>query len=129
ALTTAEIDGLVTLTPGGDTDHAVHLPWHVLPRRASALRVADSILLGDDGSTQLKVSNLAGAGAGTIDVFGLTGTSAPPPPLPPPPAAGPRPPGLPPPRGRPPPRQHRRPVRHRHLRPPGQPAVPGPLPP
>lgn len=69
-----EVDGTITLT--GPTG-AVHVPWQVLPRRASAVQVADTAVLGDDGRATLKVRNVGASSDARLDVFSLTGTSTP----------------------------------------------------
>ncbi len=71
-LTGPEIDGFLTMSAGSE---AVHLPWQVLPRRASALAVADAVALGATGRAQLKVRNLSPATAGRLEAYSLTGTS------------------------------------------------------
>jgi subtilisin family serine protease len=67
-----EFDGYLTVTGGGDQ---VHLPWHVLPHKASDVKAPPSVKLrGGTGSANL--FNLATSGqAGTAEVFALTGTS------------------------------------------------------
>ncbi len=70
ALNRPEYDGYITLTSGGEK---LSLPWHVLPRRASAT-IASPLVKTKRGST-LKLLNL-GVETGDYDVFSLTGQSA-----------------------------------------------------
>lgn len=67
-----EYDGFINLTSGDDV---INLPWHVLPRKASALKSAASVTLNKKGTAQYKVRNLSFSGGGIMDVFSLTGTS------------------------------------------------------
>jgi Subtilase family/PA domain len=67
-----EYDGFINLVSGDDE---IHLPWHVLPRKASALKSAASVTLNTKGTAKYKVRNLSFSAAGTMDVFSLTGTS------------------------------------------------------
>jgi minor extracellular serine protease Vpr len=69
ALNGPEYDGYVTLTSGSEK---LSLPWHVLPRKASAT-VASPLVRTNRGST-LKLLNL-GVETGDYDVFSLTGQS------------------------------------------------------
>ncbi|HEY5808920.1 MAG TPA: S8 family serine peptidase [Povalibacter sp.] len=69
ALNGPEYDGYLTLTSGSEK---LSLPWHVLPRKASAT-VALPIVRSKLGSA-LKLVNL-GVENGDFDVFSLTGTS------------------------------------------------------
>jgi subtilisin family serine protease len=64
-----EYDGYITLTSGSEK---LSLPWHVLPRKASAT-VASPFVKTKNGGT-LKLLNL-GVEAGDFDVFSLTGQS------------------------------------------------------
>ena len=64
-----EYDGYITLTSGSEK---LSLPWHVLPRKASAT-VASPFVKTSNGGT-LKLLNL-GVEAGDFDVFSLTGQS------------------------------------------------------
>jgi hypothetical protein len=64
-----EYDGYITLTSGSEK---LSLPWHVLPRKASAT-VASPFVTTKNGGT-LKLLNL-GVEAGDFDVFSLTGQS------------------------------------------------------
>jgi subtilisin family serine protease len=67
-----EFDGYLTLTGGGDQ---VHLPWHVLPHRASNVLAPASVKLSG-GTANATLVNVASNGqAGTGEVFALTGTS------------------------------------------------------
>jgi hypothetical protein len=74
-LTKAEFDGYVTIFDATDT---LHLPWHVLPRKAA------NVSVGGGGSGSIAISNAGGAVDGAVDTFALTGTSSriPPPQLP-----------------------------------------------
>ncbi len=64
-----EYDGYITLTSGSEK---LSLPWHVLPRKASAT-VASPFVKTKNGGT-LKLLNL-GVETGDFDVFSLTGQS------------------------------------------------------
>src|SRR4030095_2085960 len=64
-----EYDGYITLTSGSEK---LSLPWHVLPRKASAT-VASPFVKTKNGGT-LKLLNL-GVETGDYDVFSLTGQS------------------------------------------------------
>ena len=64
-----EYDGYITLTSGSEK---LSLPWHVLPRKASAA-VASPFVKTKFGGT-LKMLNI-GSNAGDFDVFSLTGQS------------------------------------------------------
>ena len=64
-----EYDGYITLTSGSEK---LSLPWHVLPRKASAA-VASPFVKTKFGGT-LKMLNI-GLNAGDFDVFSLTGQS------------------------------------------------------
>lgn len=67
-----EFDGYVTVTGGGD---AVHLPWHVLPHRASNVQAPDRVRLRG-GTATARLFNTATSGqTGIGEVFALTGTS------------------------------------------------------
>jgi subtilisin family serine protease len=67
-----EFDGYLTVTGGGDE---IHLPWHVLPHRASDVDAPDSVRLRN-GSGRATVVNSATSGqAATGEVFALTATS------------------------------------------------------
>jgi minor extracellular serine protease Vpr len=69
ALNGPEYDGYITLTSGSEK---LSLPWHVLPRKASAT-VASPFVKTKWGGT-LKLLNI-GFNAGDYDVFSLTGQS------------------------------------------------------
>jgi minor extracellular serine protease Vpr len=69
ALNGPEYDGYITLTSGSEE---LSLPWHVLPRKASAT-VASPFVKTKNGGT-LKLLNL-GVETGDYDVFSLTGQS------------------------------------------------------
>lgn len=69
ALNRPEYDGYITLTSGSEK---LSLPWHVLPRKASAT-IASPLVRTKHGST-LKLLNL-GVETGDYDVFSLTGQS------------------------------------------------------
>jgi minor extracellular serine protease Vpr len=69
ALNRPEYDGYITLTSGSEK---LSVPWHVLPRKASAT-VAGPLVKTSRSST-LKLLNL-GVETGDFDVFSLTGTS------------------------------------------------------
>jgi subtilisin family serine protease len=67
-----EFDGYLTVTGGGD---AIHLPWHVLPHKASDVKAPSSVKL-HRGSAKATLFNAATNGqAGVAEVFALTGTS------------------------------------------------------
>ncbi len=69
ALNGPEYDGYITLTSGSEE---LSLPWHVLPRKASAT-VASPLVRTSRGS-MLRLLNL-GVETGDYDVFSLTGQS------------------------------------------------------
>jgi hypothetical protein len=69
ALNGPEYDGYITLTSGSEK---LSLPWHVLPRKASATVASPLVRTG--GSSTLKLLNL-GVETGDFDVFSLTGQS------------------------------------------------------
>ena len=69
ALNGPEYDGYVTLTSGSEK---LSLPWHVLPRKASATVASPLVKTKNGGS--LKLLNL-GVETGDYDVFSLTGQS------------------------------------------------------
>jgi hypothetical protein len=62
-----EVDGFLTLTDGAEK---LSLPWHVLPHKAAAISAAGAVKVG----RELRLRN-AGAAAGQVEVFALTGTS------------------------------------------------------
>jgi subtilisin family serine protease len=71
-LTAHEFDGYLTVSGGGDR---VHLPWHVLPHRASNVQAPSEVRL-TDGSGSARLFNAALSGQpGVGEVFALTGTS------------------------------------------------------
>lgn len=67
-----EFDGYLTVTGGGDE---VHLPWHVLPHKASDVRSPDSVKLRRGSATATLVNTAFSRQTGTAEVFALTGTS------------------------------------------------------
>lgn len=67
-----EFDGYLTVTGGGEQ---VHLPWHVLPHKASDVRAPDSVNLRGGTATATMVNVAASRHSGTAEVFALTGTS------------------------------------------------------
>src|SRR6185369_2618875 len=69
ALNGPEYDGYITLTSGSEK---LSLPWHVLPRKASATVASPFVKTKDGGS--LKLLNLS-VETGDYDVFSLTGQS------------------------------------------------------
>lgn len=69
ALNRPEYDGYITLTSGSEK---LSLPWHVLPRKASAT-IASPLVKTKKGST-LSLLNL-GVETGDYEVFSLTGQS------------------------------------------------------
>jgi minor extracellular serine protease Vpr len=69
ALNGPEYDGYITLTSGSEK---LSLPWHVLPRKASATVASPLVRTGR--SSTLKLLNL-GVETGDFDVFSLTGQS------------------------------------------------------
>jgi hypothetical protein len=68
ALTAMELDGYVTLTAGDG--EAVHVPWHVLPRKAGDVQVLDEVA----GGVVLQNTGVATA---ALDAYSLIGTSEP----------------------------------------------------
>jgi hypothetical protein len=67
ALTPMELDGYVTLVAD---DESIHLPWHVLPRKAGDVQVVDEV----EGGLVLENQ---GVGTALLDAFSLIGTSEP----------------------------------------------------
>jgi subtilisin family serine protease len=71
-LTANELDGYVTLDDGV---HPIHLPWHVIPRKASETEAEPGALrFGADGTAISELEN-DGAGTAQIDVYSLLGLS------------------------------------------------------
>jgi minor extracellular serine protease Vpr len=71
-LTAMEYDGYVTLDDG---KNPIHLPWHVIPRKAADVEADPSVLFfGSDGTAASRLEN-EGAGIGQIDVYSLLGVS------------------------------------------------------
>jgi subtilisin family serine protease len=73
-LQTVEYDGYVTLTGGGDS---VHLPWHVLPKKAALVQAIGNSVTIKKGETSavLPFANLTNAQTGRVEAFALLGTS------------------------------------------------------
>ena len=67
ALTAMELDGYVTLEAD---DESIHLPWHVLPRKAGNVVQVDEF----EGGVVLQNQ---GVGTAVLDAFSLIGTSEP----------------------------------------------------
>ncbi|MEJ7669951.1 MAG: S8 family serine peptidase [Casimicrobiaceae bacterium] len=67
-----EFDGYLAIAD--DTD-SLHLPWHLLPHKAAAVKAATTAvaLNGSEGSVTL--TNPTGAVDGRVDVFSLTGSN------------------------------------------------------
>lgn len=65
ALTLNEFDGYITLDDG---DQPIHLPWHVLPRKAADLSVTPPVL--NPGESTLTLKN-NGVGTAQTDVYAL----------------------------------------------------------
>jgi subtilisin family serine protease len=87
ALNAPEFDGLIIARSRQET---LHLGWHVLPHRSADVSAPDSVRLRANDTGTLRLVNRSGVLAGTVDVFGLTGTSGQ---LPPPTPGGPGTPG------------------------------------
>ncbi|HEY8472702.1 MAG TPA: hypothetical protein VIL37_08710, partial [Natronosporangium sp.] len=67
-----EFDGYLTISGGGDE---IHMPWHVLPHKASNVLAPTSVKLRH-GSASATLFNIATGGqVGVGEVFALTGTS------------------------------------------------------
>jgi subtilisin family serine protease len=71
ALTDYEFDGTITID-GGD-NNTVHLPWHILPKRAADIRPHTNFLTFYDGSPMQKLTlrNRDRWQDGDVDVFSL----------------------------------------------------------
>ena len=68
-----EFDGYITLTDNTDT---IRLPWQILPHRAAAVNPdSDKVKFKKSSTTDVVLSNRAGAVNGRVDVFSLLGTS------------------------------------------------------
>jgi subtilisin family serine protease len=67
-----EFDGYLTVTGGGDQ---LHLPWHVLPHKASDVRAPSKVRLRGDSGTATLVNTATSRQVGTAEVFALTGRS------------------------------------------------------
>jgi subtilisin family serine protease len=67
-----EFDGYLTVTGGGDE---IHLPWHVLPHKASDVSAPSSVTLRRGSATATLVNAAPSRQPGTAEVFALTGTS------------------------------------------------------
>lgn len=67
-----EFDGYLTVTGGGDQ---VHLPWHVLPHRASNVVASSEVRLRDGTATARLFNATLGGPAALGEAFALTGTS------------------------------------------------------
>ncbi|MGE0581905.1 MAG: S8 family serine peptidase [Steroidobacteraceae bacterium] len=74
-LQSAEYDGYITLKDGTDE---VHVPWHVLPKKAALVQAVGEQVVIPAGQTSapLRLVNLAYAKAGAVEPFALLGTSA-----------------------------------------------------
>lgn len=69
-LQTVEFDGYLTISDATDT---IHLPWHILPRKATAVQATPNRLRFPNNNT-LTLNNSAVNDA-EVDVFSLTGVS------------------------------------------------------
>ena len=67
-----EFDGYLTIADGTDS---LHLPWHVLPHKAAAVKAASTVVALTDGAGSVTLDNTTGAVNGRVEVFSLTGTS------------------------------------------------------
>jgi minor extracellular serine protease Vpr len=71
-LQSVEFDGYLVIS---DSLETVHLPWHVLPRKAAEVSVSDRrVKLNKDGEGSTTV-NSKGARSARVEVFSLTGVS------------------------------------------------------
>jgi minor extracellular serine protease Vpr len=70
-LNTVEYAGYLSLTSGAEN---IHLPWHILPHKAAAVTPGATTITLNGNPATLGLSNIAGATAGQVDVFSLTGT-------------------------------------------------------
>ncbi len=71
-LRNVEFDGYLTISDSMDT---VRLPWHILPHKSAAVTPSATSVVLSGGTGNLTLANTAGAVAGRVDVFSLTGTS------------------------------------------------------
>jgi subtilisin family serine protease len=71
-LNAPELDGFITARSGSER---LHLGWHVLPHRSADVRVPGQVRLGPDDKGTITLVNRSTVQDGTVDVFGLTGTS------------------------------------------------------
>jgi hypothetical protein len=67
-----EFDGYLTLSDATDT---VRLPWHLLPHKAAAVKASSTAVTLPGGTTNVTLNNAAGAVAGRVDAFSLTGSN------------------------------------------------------
>ncbi len=73
ALTANEFDGYVVLEAGDGT--SIHVPWHVLPRKAADVKAADnSTLLFEGGEALVELHN-KGVGTAQNDAYALIAVS------------------------------------------------------
>ena len=74
-LQSVEYDGYISLKDGADE---VHVPWHVLPKKAALVQAVGEQVVIPAGQTSapLRLINLAYAKAGAGEPFALLGTSA-----------------------------------------------------
>ncbi len=74
-LQSVEYDGYISLKDGADE---VHVPWHVLPKKAALVQAVGEQVVIPAGQTSapLRLINLAYAKAGAVEPFALLGTSA-----------------------------------------------------
>ena len=71
ALTANEFDGYLILDDG---EHPIHLPWHVLPRKAARLKSDDDELEFEGGVATVDLKN-KGVGTAQNDAYSLLATS------------------------------------------------------
>ncbi len=67
-----EFDGYIHIRGGGDD---IHLPWHVLPHKASDVVAPSSVKLSRGSATATLVNTASSGQAAEGEVFALTGTS------------------------------------------------------
>jgi len=67
-----EFDGYVTIA---DDIDSLHLPWHLLPHKAAAVKAATTAVALTDGEGSVALSNATGAVDGRVEVFALTGSN------------------------------------------------------
>ncbi len=72
ALTFNEFDGYLVLSDGNGS--SVHLPWHVLPRKAAEVKARDVLTFNRRGEDRVSLNNI-GIGTAQIDAYSLLAVS------------------------------------------------------